>query len=299
MNKHTAILAYASLVLVMLLWAGNSIVGRAIRDDVQPFTLAFVRWLGAFLIIAPFALAHVLKDRATLVRNAGVVLLLSVMGVGAFNALLYTGLHHTTATNGLLLQAAIPPLVLVFNALFFHERARLAQIVGVSLAALGVVLIVVRADLDVLLHFTFGFGDLLILCAVVMWALYTSLLRLRPDVHLLSFVAISFFVGFACMAPLAMFEWTQTGFPNLTLPVLGSFAYVAIFPSVVAYLFFNAAVAKIGAAQAGQTMALMPLIGAGLASLLLREPLHFYHLLGMALIVSGIVLGALKPRCKS
>lgn len=296
MNKHTAIFAYASLVLVMLLWAGNSIVGRAIRDDVQPFTLAFVRWLGAFLIIAPFALAHVLKDRAALLRNAGIVLLLSVMGVGAFNALLYTGLHHTTATNGLLLQAAIPPLVLVFNALFFRERARLAQIIGVSLAALGVVLIVVRADLDVLLHFTFGFGDLLILCAVVMWALYTSLLRLRPDVHPLSFVAISFFVGFACMAPLAMFEWTQTGFPNLTLPVLGSFAYVAIFPSVVAYLFFNAAVAKIGAAQAGQTMALMPLIGAGLASLLLREPLHVYHLLGMALIVSGIVLGALKPR---
>lgn len=190
MTKYSTLIAYVSLVLVMLLWAGNSIVGRAIRDDVAPFTLAFVRWLGAFALLAPFAIKHVVKDSALLQRNAGIVLLLGVLGVGAFNALLYTGLHHTTATNGLLMQAAIPPLVLVFNALFFAERAGAAQIGGVTLAALGVVLIVVRADLDVLLHFTFGFGDLLILCAVVTWALYTSLLRLRPDVHPLSFLAV-------------------------------------------------------------------------------------------------------------
>lgn len=296
MNKHTAIFAYASLVLVMLFWAGNSIVGRAIRDDVAPFTLAFVRWLGAFVLLAPFAVTHVVKDRALLLRHAGIVLLLGVLGVGAFNALLYTGLHYTTATNGLLLQAAIPPLVLAFNALFFGERSRLEQIAGVTLAAFGVVLIVVRADIDVLLHFTFGFGDLLILCAVVLWALYTSLLRLRPEIHPITFLAVSFFIGLACMAPLAGFEWMQGRSPSLTAPVLASFAYVAIFPSLVAYTFFNAAVAKIGAARAGQTMALMPLIGAGLASVLLSEPLHFYHLLGMAMIISGIALGAFTLR---
>ncbi len=296
MTKYSTSIAYVSLVLVMLLWAGNSIVGRAIRDDVAPFTLAFVRWLGAFALLAPFAIKHVVKDSALLQRNAGIVLLLGVLGVGAFNALLYTGLHHTTATNGLLMQAAIPPLVLVFNALFFAERAGAAQIGGVTLAALGVVLIVVRADLDVLLHFTFGFGDLLILCAVVTWALYTSLLRLRPDVHPLSFLAVSFFIGLACMAPLAGYEWTRGRFPTFTAPVLASFAYVAVFPSLVAYTFFNAAVARIGAARAGQTMALMPLIGAGLASLILSEPLHAYHLFGMAMIISGIALGATTLR---
>ncbi|HVK81786.1 MAG TPA: DMT family transporter [Verrucomicrobiae bacterium] len=289
---HGATLAYASLAIVMLLWAGNSIVGRAIRDDVAPFTLAFVRWLGAFLIVAPFAAAHVAKDWPLLVRHAGIVILLAVLGVGAFNALLYSGLHHTTATNGLLLQAAIPPLVLVCNALFFRERSSLMQILGVALAALGVVIIVLRADLHLLRNFSFGIGDLMILAAVVAWALYTSLLRLRPSVHPLSFLAISFLIGVLCMAPLAAFEWLNGDIPQSTPAVLGAFVYVAIFPSVVAYTLFNAAVAKIGAGAAGQTIALMPLLGAGLASLLLREPLHAYHFYGMALIIAGLALGA-------
>ena len=294
--KQGATLAYASLAIVMLLWAGNSIIGRAIRDDVAPFTLAFVRWLGAFLIVAPFAAAHIAKDRAALMRHAGVVILLAVLGVGAFNALLYSGLHHTTATNGLLLQAAIPPLVLVCNALFFRERATLAQILGVALAASGVVIIVLRADLHLLRNFAFGLGDLMILAAVVAWALYTSLLRLRPNVHPLSFLAVSFLIGVLCMAPLAALEWLNGDVPHLSGPVLGAFAYVAIFPSVVAYTLFNAAVANIGAARAGQTIALMPLIGASLASLLLNEPLHAYHLWGMALILSGLALGAWRGR---
>lgn len=294
--KQGATLAYASLAIVMLLWAGNSIIGRAIRDDVAPFTLAFVRWLGAFLIVAPFAVTHIAKDRPALMRHAGVVILLALLGVGAFNALLYSGLHHTTATNGLLLQAAIPPLVLVCNALFFRERASLAQILGVALAASGVVIIVLRADLHLLRNFAFGLGDLMILAAVVAWALYTSLLRLRPNVHPLGFLAVSFLIGVLCMAPLAALEWLNGNVPQLSGPVLGAFAYVAIFPSVVAYTLFNAAVANIGAARAGQTIALMPLIGASLASLLLNEPLHAYHLWGMALILSGLALGAWRGR---
>lgn len=295
-GKHAVTIAYASLLIVMLLWAGNSIVGRAVRDEIAPFTLAFVRWLGAFLIVAPFALPHLIKDRALLVRHAGVVLLLSVLGVGAFNALLYSGLHHTTATNGLLLQAAIPPLVLVFNVLFFAERASILQILGVALAAFGVVIVVLRGDVQLLREFTFGFGDLLILAAVVAWALYTSLLRLRPDVHPLSFLAASFFIGILCMAPFAAAEAVSDGLPQLNGAVIGAFVYVAIFPSVVAYALFNAAVTKIGAGRAGQTIALMPLLGAGLASMLLDEPLHFYHLTGMAIIVLGITLGAVRGR---
>lgn len=295
-KKHAVTIAYVSLAIVMLLWAGNSIVARAVREDVPPFTLAFVRWVGAFLIVAPFAARHVLVDRALLRRHLSVVLLLSLLGVGAFNAFLYSGLHYTPATNGLLLQAAIPPLVLIFGALFFAERASVLQIAGVALSVLGVVLIVLRADVHNLLGLRFGLGDVLILGAVVAWALYTTLLRLRPPVHAVSFLAVSFFVGVVCMAPLAAVEWMEIGFPALTAPVLGAFAYVSILPSVVAYFLFNAAVASIGASRAGQTVALMPLFGAVLASVLLDEPLAGYHWAGMAMILMGIVLGAMTLR---
>lgn len=292
-RRNGATAAYGALTIVMLLWAGNSIVGRAVRDLVPPFTLAFVRWSGAFLVLLPFALRPMIAERALILRHMRIILLLAVLGVGAFNGFLYAGLHYTSAANGLLLQAAIPGLVLLFDRMFFGLRASVRQVAGVLLSTIGVILIVLRGDIGALLGFHFGKGDLLILCGVLVWALYTSLLRMRPAIHPLGFVASTFIVGIICMAPLAAIEWASGGFPSLTRGTFGAFAYVAIFPSVIAYILFNAAVARIGAAKAGQTIALMPLFGAVLASALLDEKLHGYHLAGMALILIGIAISAL------
>ncbi|WP_257558304.1 DMT family transporter [Sphingobium sp. CFD-2] len=288
--------AYGALTLVMLLWAGNSIVGRAARDLIPPFTLAFVRWTGATFILLPFAVRHLASDWALLKRHLAVTLLLGIVGIGAFNALLYAGLHDTSATNGLLIQAAIPAMVLLSNRLIFGQGARAGEALGVAVSTLGVTLIILKADPQTLLEFRFGLGDALVLGAVIAWALYTSLLRLRPPVHPLAFLLSTFVIGILCMFPLAAGEWYFQGFPPLEPAVIGAFGYVATLPSLVAYMLFNAAVAVLGAARAGQTIALMPLFGAGLASLLLAEPLQDYHWAGMTLILAGISLGALPWR---
>jgi drug/metabolite transporter (DMT)-like permease len=280
--------AYAMLGIVMLFWAGNSIIGRAIRDDIPPFTLALVRWAGALCIIGPFAARHVRADRAVLQRHWKTVLLLGLVGVASFNALLYSGLRYTTATNGLLLQAAIPALVLVFDRSLFRTRPSLWQVVGVGLSTLGVVLIVFRGDPQAILSLSFGKGDLLVLGAVVAWSLYTSLLRLRPPMHPSSFLAATFAIGAVAMLPLAGLEWRGIAAIRWRPEIFGAFAYVAVLPSVVAYRLYNAAVAKIGAARAGQTTSLMPLFGALLAAPLLHESLHGYHVAGMMLILGGI-----------
>ncbi|MES2058751.1 MAG: DMT family transporter [Pseudomonadota bacterium] len=288
--------AYLMLAIVMLFWAGNSIVARAVKDDIPPFTLAFVRWTGALIILLPLAWTSLRRDRAALLAGWRPVLLLGLVGVAGFNGFLYWGLHHTTATNGLLLQAAIPALVLMCNAIFFRERAGGWQIGGVILSTLGVAVVVVRADLQVLMGLQLGFGDLLILCGVLGWAIYTSLLRIRPALHQLSFLFVTFTIAALTMLPLALSEWhTITGIVWRPA-VIGAFAYVAILPSVVAYFLFNSAVDAIGAARAGQTISLMPLFGAGLAAAVLGEALHPYHLVGMALILSGIAMAALLHR---
>ncbi len=286
---------YAMLMLVMLLWAGNSIVGRAVREDIGPFTLAFVRWTGAFIILLPFAWRKVLADRTAIARHWPIILLLGALGVGAFNALLYSGLRHTTATNALLIQAAIPTMVLAFDFLIFRSRPRWAQILGVTIAAMGVGAIVFEADPAHLMALRFGGGDLLVLAAVVVWSLYTAVLRIRPPIHPLSFLALTFLIGVAAMLPLAAQE--LQGFPvNLTPTVAGGLAYVAVLPSIVAYLLFNRAVAEIGAADAGQAISVQPLFGALLAASLLGETLRAYHFAGMALILLGIALPLLLRR---
>lgn len=289
-------LAFALLGLVMLLWAGNSIVARAVRFDVPPFALASGRWLLALLILAPFAIAPLRRDRAALRRHWKIVLVLGLVGVAAFNSFLYAGLRYTTATNALLLQAGIPAFIVLFQRVLFGVRSGAWQMVAVGISVLGVMAIVFRGDPASVLQLQFGKGDVLILCAVVAWALYTVLLRLRPKISPVSFIAVTFAIGAAVNAPLAYAEWLGGAQIVWSGKALGAFVYVALLPSLVAYSIYNWAAAKVGAAQAGQAITLMPLFGAVLSALLLGEPLLVYHYVGMALILAGIVLGALAPR---
>jgi len=284
--------AYAMLVLVMLFWAGNSIVARAVRADIPPFTLALIRWCGAFLVLAPFALPRVLAERAAIVRAWRPVLLLGVLGVASFNAFLYSGLRHTTASNALLLQAAIPALVLLADRLAFRTRPGLPAVAGVLLSMAGVVLIVLHGDPAALFHTGFNRGDVMVLAGVVCWALYTSLLRLRPALHPLSFLAATFAVGIVAMAPFAIGEWAAGERIHWTPQTALAAAYVAVLPSVVAYALFNTAVTRLGAGPAGQAINLLPVFGALFAAALLGERLAPYHVSGMALVLVGIALPA-------
>lgn len=284
------------LAVVMLLWAGNSIVARGIRGEVPPLTLAFLRWSIASLVVLPFAIRPILADRHALVAAWRPVLLLGLLGVAAFNAFLYSGLRHTTASNGLLLQAAIPPLVLLCNLLFFRTRPQRVDVIGVTLALAGVFIILFQGDPTAIAGLAFGKGDLLVLAGVVCWALYTTLLRLKPAVHPASFLAVTFVIGAVAMAALLPFEWHDIVRIRWTRPVLLAIGYVAVFPSIIAYALFNSAVQTLGAARAGQAIALMPLFGAILAALTLGEPLLPFHFVGMAFILAGLLAPAVTAR---
>lgn len=286
-------LAYAMLAVVMLLWAGNTIVARAVRGDIPPLTLALLRWCGALLVLSPFALRHVLAERQAIARGWWRILLLALLGVAAFNAFLYSGLRYTTASNGLLLQAAIPTLVLVVDLILFRVRPAAASVLGVLFSTLGVLVIVFRGDASALAQVAFNRGDALILCGVLAWAFYTALLKLRPPLHPLGFLWVTFAIGALTMLPLAATEWHEIVAIRWRAGTIAAVGYVAIFPSVIAYALYNAAVASVGAAKSGQAITLMPLFGGFLAAAALGEPLHGYHLAGMALILAGIATSIL------
>jgi len=280
---------YLMLVLVMLLWSGNSVVARALRNDVPPFTLAFWRWSGALLIVLPFCWRSIMADRALIRAHWPVILLLGLLGVGSFNAFFYSGLQYTTATNSLLIQAAIPALVLALDCLIFRGRPRVVQIIGVLVAAAGVATIILKGDLAVLATLAFNHGDTLVTCATLVWSLYTVLLRLRPPVRGMTFLGLTIAIGALAMMPFSFVE-LQDRAVHLSPPVLAGIGYIVLFPSIIAYFLYNLAVTTIGAADAGQVANLQPLFGALLAALVLREPIHGYHLVGMALILIGIAL---------
>lgn len=294
--ERTQLRAFLLLGVVMLFWAGNSIVGRAIAGDVPPLTLAFLRWTGACLFVAPFAIRPLRQDWPALKAAWRPVLVLGLLGVGAFNAFLYSGLQFTTATNALLLQAAIPALVALLDRVVFGVRGGWLQALAMLASIMGVVVIVFEGDPHAATRLHLGRGDALVLAAVVVWSLYTVLLRTRPKVAPTSFIAATFAIGALAMAPFAAWEWSEGLRIAWSWPVVAALLYVAVLPSIVSYYIYNAAAQTVGPARAGLAITMMPVFGAFLSAALLGEALHPYHAAGIALICVGIGLAMLAMR---
>ena len=276
----------------MLFWAGSVVWGRAAAEVVPPALFTLLRWGGALLLVGPLAWPHLQRDAPALRRHWRVVAALGFLGVAAYNNLVYRGLHSTTAVNALLLQSVTPVVVLVSEFAMFGQRpvARQAAAIAVSLA--GVVVIAAQGSLAVLLHLTLNPGDGLVLVAVVFYSIYSVLLRVRPLVHPLSLLAASFAVGVAMLLPMAGFEYLGGARLVPTTLAIGAIVYSCVFPSFLAYLFFNRGVELAGPARAGQYVHLMPVFGIVLAVVFLEEPIHSYHVAGIGLIAAGLYLAS-------
>jgi drug/metabolite transporter (DMT)-like permease len=288
--------AWTLLALTNLFWAGNIVLGRGVVGLVPPIALSYVRWTGAFLIGLAFAWRQLRRDLPVLQRHWRLMLLLSATGVASYNTMSYIGLTETTALNVLLLQSAMPLVILVWAFVLFRDRPSLLQSAGVLVSLLGVVTIAGQGSIAVLRHLSINHGDLWILGAIAINGSYAAMLRLRPKVHPLSFLVAAMGIG-SCMN-LPFFLWEELTVARIPFDwqALTALAYIAVFPSFIAYLFFNRGIELIGPARAGQSMHLMPVFGAVLAVLFLGEQFHLYHAIGIALIAAGIVLASLRPR---
>ncbi len=288
--------AWSLLALANLFWAGNIVLGRGVVGMVPPIALAYWRWTGAFLIAVGFAWPYLRRDAATLLRHWRMMLLLSATGIATYNTMSYIGLTSTTALNVLLLQSAGPLVIIVWAFALFGERPTLWQSAGVLVSLIGVAVIAAHGSLDTLLHLSLNRGDVWILAAMVIYGIYAAMFRVRPAAHPLSFLVAMMGVGSMMILPFYVWEIAQGGRIEGGLPAWLALAYIAVFPSFVAYLFFNRGIELIGATRASQSWHLMPVFGSILAVLFLGETFYLYHAIGIAMIAAGIVLASVKHR---
>ncbi len=284
------------LALAVLFWAGNSVVGRAMAGTVPPMALTFWRWVFAFLVITPMAWPKLRDDRAELARRWPMVVLLGASGVAGMGALVYMGVQSTTALNSILLQAALPPMVLAFAWLLLREKTTGGQALGVGLSLLGVLAIISAGRPADLLHLRLNPGDALILTGVLLYSGYSLLLRFKPKVHPLTLLWATFGVAMLTVAPFYALELISGRGFALGFKAAWGIGFVALFPSVLGYLCYNRGVELIGAGRASQFMHLMPIFGAVLAVGLLGESFHLYHAAGLLLIAAGIGATTLAAR---
>jgi drug/metabolite transporter (DMT)-like permease len=286
---------YLLLSLTALFWAGNAIVGRYAAGHIAPVTLSFLRWSGAFLIILPFAWSHLVRDWPLIRARLGMMVLLSVTGIGGFNTLQYWALEHTQALNTLLLQSAGPLFVAIWSLALLGVRLTLAQACGIAVSLCGVLVILLHGDLTTLKNIEFNKGDVIFTVALAIFGLYSVLTLKRPNIHGLSFVGFTFGVGAACLIPALIWELFSRPLMQFDVSNLLSLVYVAVFPSTLAYLCFNRGVQLIGANRAAPFFHLIPVFGSAMAIFFLGEQPHWFHLFGYALVLTGVYVASRKP----
>ncbi len=295
----TGPLPYLFLILAALFWSGNFIIGRGMHDVVPPIALSFWRWAVAFLILLPFAAPRCWEQRHHIAQHWRFLVVQGVLGVTGFNTLVYLGLQTTGAINAVLVNSTIPVMIVFITYALFRERITLRQGIGGLMSLFGVIWVVTHGAPTTLLSLHGSRGDLWILAAALTWASYSVFLRFYPDrLHPLVFLLSIMVTGLAALAP--FYAWEHLGGRTIHFDraTLLSILYVALFASVLAFIFWNRAVRWVGANRAGIFVHLMPVFSTVLAMIFLDERLESYHLWGIAAVASGITLTTMRVRIR-
>jgi drug/metabolite transporter (DMT)-like permease len=278
------------LVLTTLIWAGHSIVGRLAVGQIGPMTLTTFRWAVALIPILIVARPALRRDWPILRAHWPYMAAMGALGYTAFVALFYLAAHRTSALNLSIIQGAIPALVLIGARLFLGARFTALQALGALTTMLGVAAIAAQGDPARLAALAFNEGDVMMLVAAILYAGYTIGLRERPRVSGLSLLAGMALAALVTSAPLMIWEIASGGFIWPTAAGLAALVYVALGPAFISQVFFMRGVELIGPGRAGVFVNLVPVFGAIMAVVLLREPFAAYHVVALILVVGGIAI---------
>jgi len=281
---------YLLTAVAPLCWGGNIVLARGVADIIPPVSFAFWRWTIAFVLLLPFTWRTARQDWSQVVKSWKIMSGLSILGISVFNTMLYTAVHTTTAINGAMIQTTMPAVIILATLVMFKETVTRLQILGVAICIIGAFIVILRGRWNTLLAMSFVPGDILMMGAVIVYALYSALLRQRPAIHPLSFLIYTFGLGVIFLLPLYIWELAGSATMTLTLQVVLSILYVALFPSILAYFCWNRGVEVIGANRAGLFINLIPVFASILAILFLGETLQAFHIIGMVLILGGMIL---------
>jgi drug/metabolite transporter (DMT)-like permease len=283
---------YLLLSLTALFWAGNIVLARYVAGHIPPMTLSCVRWIGAFLMLLPFSWPHLRRDWPALRARLPLMVMLSATGFSINNALSYWALQYTEAINALLIQSSGPLFVALWSLLLFGVRLTWAQFAGIAISLTGVLNIILHGDVEALATIGFNKGDVMFASAVLSFGLYSALMTRRPVTHQLSLIAFTIGCGALLLMPFSIWEFSaglRLQFDALTIATL---VYIVIFPSTLAYLFFNRGIALIGPNRAAPFFHLVPVFGSAMAILLLGEQPRLFHLAGYLLVLAGVVIAS-------
>lgn len=289
--RWPAVHPYILLTFAALFWAGNVVLGRGVSGAIPPITLNVLRWAIALALLLPIAWPQLAGKAHVVRKHFAELVMLAVPSTAIYSTFIYIGTRTTTATNAGLIVGTMPIAISVLGYLAREERLTTRRVAGIAISFAGVVLVIAKGASALGRQLSLSSGGLFIIGAVVSWAAYSVLLR-RFSIPLggCALLAVLSAIGLALCMPFSAWELLH-GERILWAPgTLAAIIYVGIFPSVIATIFWNAAVARVGAGISGVFTNLIPIFALILAVILLKEAINAFQLVGMGLISTGIWL---------
>lgn len=295
MQPQKNLSGYIMAILATAIWSGNFVIARGLSDSIPPVTLAFGRWLVAVIAIAPFAVKSMVKDWHHVKDNIGYLVVTSFLGITIFNTLIYFAGHTTSAINLSLISITFPIFVILLSRFIFKEYLTVNRFLGIILVVAGVVILITKGDLKVLWQVEFAIGDLWMLLAAMIFAVYSILVKQKPkEMGIMGFQLITFLLGLIFLLPFFIWEQSVTPFVKFDTTSVLSILYVGIFASLTAFVLWNKAIDAIGPSRSGMIYYTLPLFSGLVAFLFIGEKIGFIHLISALLIVPGIIIANRK-----
>ena len=296
MRKDQNLTAYLYLFLTVTFWAGNFIVGKlASFYNVPPFSLNFYRWFFAWLILAPFTIPEIIEKKDYIFKNYKLFIILGVTSITIFNSIVYYSLNFTQVISGVLMISTIPVMIMLFSSILNIEKTNIFQIIGVIFSFAGVIMIITKADIQILKNLDFNKGDITMVVAMFSWALYSTLLkRQKYEISQISLLQVVITFGLLFLIPIYFIEYQIGSRIILEKPFILILSYVVLFPGLASFLLWIKGISLIGANRSGVFLHLMPILSAIMAMIFFSEKFMFYHMLGACFIITGILLSNKK-----
>jgi len=278
-----------------IIWSGNFIIARGVHESIPPVTLAFFRWLVAFVVITPFSFKYFLKDFTAIKQNYKYIFITSFLGITLFNTLIYIAGHSTEAINLSLIAITTPVFIIIFSRILFKDKITPLNITGIAVTISGIIMLICKGSMEALTSISFSAGDIWMLSAAVIFSIYSLLIRKKPDgIGTMSFLFVTFGLGLIMLIPFFVYETLSLNPATYNVNVIISILYAGVFASIGGFIMWNKAISLIGASESGIIYYSLPLFSTLWAILILGEQVRPVHFISMILIISGILLATKK-----
>lgn len=293
MQHNPKMMRWAVLLplLSVFIWSLNIAVTRYVTEYISPVSISFYRWLVAFIMLTPFMLPQLYKNRALIQQHWKQLAVLAAFGMVLYQGLSYSAAHYTTATNMGIINAFIPVFTILVSVFILKEWPNRFALLGCLISFSGLLLVIAKGHWANLLSLGGHAGDAIMLAAVFFYAFYGVLLK-KWQLKIPLFISVYVQIFFALLYHLPFVLYF--GLDAINAQNVWSVLYAGMFPSLAAPLLWMLSIQYLGPNQTSIFMNLMPIVTAGIAYCWLGEQWTAYHSIGTALAILGVLLAQKK-----